>query len=82
MSQAKVDAYKSKKATRRQDQKKDKRMRILRTTVVSCLVIALLAWAGVSLYGNIIEQQKSQAITVDYTDITNFMQNLEKSDAE
>ena len=82
MSQAKVDAYKSKKATRKEDQKKDKTMRVVRTSLVTVLVVALLAWAGVSLYGNIINQQKSQAVTVDYTDVMNYMQTLDSQSAE
>ncbi len=77
MSQAKVDAYKSKKATRKEDFKKEKRIGLLRNTVVTVLVVALLGWAGVSLYGNIINQQKSQAITVDYTGISTFMNALD-----
>lgn len=82
MSQAKVDAYKNEKVNRKENLKKDKRMRILRTTIVTCLVVALLAWAGVSLYGNITNQQKNQAVSVNYTDITNYMQTLENPTAE
>ncbi|MBR5337157.1 MAG: hypothetical protein IK152_04170 [Lachnospiraceae bacterium] len=82
MSQAKVEAYKNDKVNRKENLKKDKRMRGLRTAIVTCLVVALLAWAGVSLYGNITNQQKNQAITVNYTDITNYMQTLEPSVAE
>ena len=77
MSQAKVDAYKNKKVTRKEDFKKEKRMRAIRTAIVSVLVVALLGWAGFSLAGNIINQQKSEAITVNYTDISDYMSTLE-----
>ncbi len=77
MSQAKVNAYKDKKATRKETFKKEKRMRVIRTSVVTVLVVALLGWAGMSLYGNIINQQRSQAVTVDYSEITNYMNGLE-----
>ena len=77
MSQAKVDAYKNEKANRKETMKKDKRMRIIRALVASCLVIALVAWAGVSLYGNISNQEKSQAIAVDYEDISDYINTLQ-----
>ena len=86
MSQAKVDAYKNEKANRKETMKKNNRknnrMKIFRTAIVTCLVVALLAWAGVSLYGNITNQQKSQAISVNYNDITNYMQTLENPTSE
>lgn len=77
MSQAKVDAYKNEKANRKETMKKDKRMGIIRALVASCLVIALVAWAGVSLYGNISNQQKSQAIVVDYEDVAGYINSLQ-----
>ena len=77
MSQAKVDAYKNEKANRKDTIKKDKRMGIIRALIASCLVIALVAWAGVSLYGNISNQEKSQAIAVDYEDISDYINTLQ-----
>ena len=77
MSQAKVDAYKNAKANRKETMKKDKRMGVIRALVASCLVIALVAWAGFSLYGNISNQEKSQAIAVDYEDISAYINTLQ-----
>lgn len=77
MSQAKVDAYKNEKANRKETIKKDKRMGIIRALIASCLVIALVAWAGVSLYGNISNQEKSQAIVVDYEDVAGYINSLQ-----
>ncbi len=77
MSQAKVDAYKNEKANRKETMKKDKRMGIIRALIASCLVIALVAWAGVSLYGNISNQEKSQAISVNYNDVNEYIQTLQ-----
>ena len=77
MSQAKVDAYKNKKASRKETMKKDKRMGVIRALIASCLVIALVAWAGVSLYGNITTQEKSKAIVVDYEDVTDYINSLQ-----
>ncbi len=77
MSQAKVDAYKNEKANRKETIKKDKRMGIIRALIASCLVIALVAWAGVSLYGNISNQERSQAIVVDYEDVAGYINSLQ-----
>ena len=77
MSQAKVDAYKNEKANRKETIKKDKRMGVIRALIASCLVIALVAWAGVSLYGNISNQEKSQAIIVDYEDVAGYINSLQ-----
>lgn len=77
MSQAKVDAYKNEKANRKETIKKDKRMGVIRALIASCLVIALVAWAGVSLYGNISNQEKSQAIVVDYEDVAGYINSLQ-----
>lgn len=77
MSQAKVDAYKNEKANRKVTIKKDKRMGIIRALIASCLVIALVAWAGVSLYGNISNQERSQAIVVDYEDVAGYINSLQ-----
>lgn len=77
MSQAKVDAYKNEKANRKETMKKDKRMGIIRALIASCLVIALVAWAGVSLYGNISNQERSQAIVVDYEDVAGYINSLQ-----
>ncbi|MBR4807694.1 MAG: hypothetical protein IKZ65_04300 [Lachnospiraceae bacterium] len=77
MSQAKVDAYKNEKANRKENMKKDKRMGVIRALIATCLVIALVAWAGFSLYGNISNQEKSQAIAVDYEDISDYINTLQ-----
>jgi len=77
MSQAKVDAYKNEKANRKETIKKDKQMGIIRALIASCLVIALVAWAGVSLYGNISNQERSQAIVVDYEDVAGYINSLQ-----
>ena len=77
MSQAKVDAYKNEKANRKETMKKDKRMGVIRALIASCLVIALVAWAGVSLYGNISNQEKSKAISVNYNDVNDYIQTLQ-----
>lgn len=77
MSQAKVDAYKNEKANRKETIKKDKRMGVIRALIASCLVIALVAWAGVSLYGNISNQERSQAIVVDYEDVAGYINSLQ-----
>lgn len=77
MSQAKVDAYKNEKANRKETIKRDKRMGVIRALIASCLVIALVAWAGVSLYGNISNQEKSQAIVVDYEDVAGYINSLQ-----
>ena len=77
MSQAKVDAYKNEKANRKETIKRDKRMGVIRALIASCLVIALVAWAGVSLYGNISNQERSQAIVVDYEDVAGYINSLQ-----
>ena len=78
MSQAKVDAYKEAKANRKEIMKKEKRGKILRTGIASLLVIALLGWVGISLSNNIIEQQKSETVSINYDAITNYLNSLEE----
>lgn len=78
MSQAKVDAYKEEKANRKDNIKKDKRMKVYRTGIAACLTIALLGWVGFSLANNITDQQKSEAIEVNYDAISEYMNTLSK----
>lgn len=78
MSQAKVDAYKEAKANRKETIKKEKRGRMLRTGIAAILVVALLGWVGVSLSNNIIQQQKSETVSINYDAINDYLTTLEE----
>ena len=50
MSQEKVDRYKQEKANRKKIVKKQRIMNVVRKTVLSLAVIALVGWLGYSAY--------------------------------
>lgn len=75
MSQAKVDKYKEEKANRKQIMKKEKRMHILRCTVATLVIVALLGWIGVSVYQKTTSDTNSQAQAVE-ADYSAFMEYL------
>lgn len=76
MSQAKVDRYKQEKANRKQTMKKEKRMRVVRSTVAGIIFIALIGWIGYSGYRAYEGKRPVQKTEVDYTSITDYIAGL------
>ncbi len=72
MSQEKVERYKEAKVNRKKTIKKEKRMRILRNSVASVVVVAVLGWIGYSGVVSIIESQPREAVEVDYASVSNY----------
>ena len=50
MSQAKVDKYKEQKRNRAKIMKREKRERLFAEIMVAAVVIAIIVWAGFSVY--------------------------------
>ncbi|MEE1314486.1 MAG: hypothetical protein UHS49_01795 [Faecalimonas sp.] len=76
MSQEKVTRYKEEKANRKQTMKKEKRMRILRTSVVSVVCVAVIGWVGYSAVATYINSIPRETAEVDYTAVTEYMNGL------
>lgn len=77
MSQAKVDRYKEEKANRRQIMAKEKRKKILSIICGWAIVIAIVGWAGYSVY-NIYENNKpTETIYADLTAVDEYLDALD-----
>ena len=78
MSQAKVDRYKEQKANRKEIMKKEKRMRTLRNSVITLVIVALLGWISFSVYQMMTSpsEQQKQAVEVDYSSINEYLNGL------
>ena len=72
MSQEKVERYKEAKANRKKTMQKEKRMRILRNSVASVVVVALIGWIGYSGVVSFIESQPREAVKVDYAAVNSY----------
>lgn len=72
MSQKKVERYKEQKANRKKTMKKEKVQRILRNSVASVVVVAVLGWVGYSGVTYIIKNQPREEVKVDYTEVSNY----------
>lgn len=77
MSQAKVDRYKEEKANRRQIMAKEKRKKMLSIICGWAIVIAIVGWAGYSVY-NIYENNKpTETIYADLTAVDEYLDALD-----
>lgn len=76
MSQEKVTRYKEEKANRKQLMKKAKRKAVLRNIITCVVVVAALGWVGGSAALEIIEAQPRAAVTVDYTELNDYLGTL------
>lgn len=78
MSQAKVEKYKEAKANRKKTMKKEKMTSILRNSIASIVVVAVVGWVGYSGVTYIIENQPRPEVEVDYTAISNYETALQQ----
>lgn len=77
MSQAKVDARKREKATRKETMKKNKIRNIVTAVITACVCLCIVAWVGFSVRNNIVEKQKQEVVTVNYDAINDYMNGLQ-----
>ena len=76
MSQEKVDKYKDQKLRRREIMKKQRRMHIIRTTVVSIAALALVGWLGYSAFEMFVVNQPRESVVVDYSAVDEYLGGL------
>jgi len=77
MSQAKVDRYKEAKKNRKEIMAKEKRQQALTRIIGSVIVVALVAWIGVSGYNMYEANKPLETVYVDTTAIDDYMTTLE-----
>lgn len=77
MSQKKVDQYKYEKAHRKEIMKKQKRMSLVRRTVVGILTLALVGWLGYSAVNKYQDSQPREAYEVNYDAVNEYVEGLE-----
>lgn len=82
MSQEKVDQYKKDKANRKANMKKEKVKHLVRRCVVGVLGLVLVGWLGYSAYDVYASSRPKQTAEVDYTAVTDYLQELSTSGAE
>ena len=76
MSQEKVIKKKQGKLNRKQQLKIERRNSIIRKAIASVVGLALVAWIGISSVNLFIDSRPRQEITVDYTAVENFINEL------
>ena len=77
MSQAKVDRYKEAKKNRKETIAKEKRQQALARVIGSALVVALVAWIGVSGYNMYEAKKPLETVYVDTTALDDYMTTLD-----
>ena len=80
MSQEKVTRYKEEKANRKQIMKKQKRASIIRNTIASVVVVAVVGWIGYSGVAFYLENRPRAEVDVDYTAISEYEELLYQED--
>lgn len=76
MSQEKVAKYKEEKANRKAIMKKQKRAKILRSSIAGVVLVAVVGWIGYSAVDFYLENRPRTEVEVDYTAITDYQQGL------
>ncbi|MDO4490079.1 MAG: hypothetical protein Q4B85_03280 [Lachnospiraceae bacterium] len=84
MSQKKVDQYKKEKANRQAIMKRERLQARIGVTAAALVLAALIGWFGVSVYKNVQATAPSNAetITIDTSDVQNYMSEVNASVAE
>ena len=80
MSQEKVDRYKEQKANRKEMMKKAKRKSIIRNSIASVVLVAVIGWVGYSGVTYIIAHQPRQEVDVNYTSVNDYVESLTAED--
>lgn len=76
MSQAKVDQYKKEKANRKETIAKEKRQKMMMKLGVSVVLVALVAWIGISTADFVYESRPKEKIYVQTTEIDNYLDSI------
>lgn len=74
MSQAKVERYKEQKANRKEIMKKQKRKKMIGTTIVSICCVVVIGWVG---YSGVVTYQDSlprEEVEVDYATVQEYLE--------
>jgi hypothetical protein len=77
MSQAKVDQYKKEKANRKKTMAKERVKRRIWAVVGCVVVLAIVAWAGMSGYNYYESTRPSQNYVVDTDALSEYLGELE-----
>lgn len=82
MSQAKVDKYKQEKANRKEIIAKEKRKKMLIKVGAGAILVALVAWVGISTADFVYENRPKDKIFVQTTEIDKYLDNLYAEETE
>lgn len=77
MSQAKVDRYKEEKANRKQIMAKEKRKKILSILCGWVIAIAIVGWAGYSIYSSYEKSKPTETIYADLNAVEDYLNGLD-----
>ena len=80
MSQEKVNKYKEQKANRKEMMKKAKRAELIRNSIVSVVLVAVIGWVGYSGVTYIIKHQPRPEVDVNYTSVADYVEGLNKEE--
>ena len=76
MSQAKVDQYKKEKANRKETLAKEKRKKMIMKVCASAVLVALVAWIGISTADFVYESRPKDKVYVQTTEIDDYLESL------
>ena len=76
MSQEKVNKYKEQKANRKEIMKKAKRAELIRNSIASVVLVAVIGWVGYSGVTYIIKHQPRPEADVNYTAVADYVESL------
>ncbi len=76
MSQAKVDQYKKEKANRKETMAKEKRNKFIAKICTSLVLVALVAWIGVSVVDFIYDNRPVETIYCNTDAIDTYVNGL------
>lgn len=77
MSQAKVDRYKEEKANRKQIMAKEKRKKVLSILCGWVVAIAIVGWAGYSIYGSYEKNKPTETIYANLDAVEDYLNGLD-----
>ncbi len=77
MSQAKVEQYKKEKANRRQIMAKERAKRIAGRVCAWVILLAIVGWAGYSVYSYYESKQPAKTIYANLNAISDYMNGLD-----
>jgi hypothetical protein len=82
VSKEKVDRYKASKANRKQEVKKEKRMRLLERVAITVVALVLVVWLGSSLVSVYKEHKPYPEYTIDYAALSDYSNSLNATEEE